>query len=162
MLYIWGSLLLLQHMLIHFCNSLGNLWTKLKFLTGTLEKRGIIAFRQEYTDDQAEVAGFSSIHCYDFPFGMSFIRRWKWTGYIPLCPTFFWTGLVDSENVDGGCCPTCFDNRREKAAVTSVSSDVDNPVWKSLKGMIFWKYSLGKHEQSTYFNATTFQVNVYT
>ena len=30
----------------------------------------------------------SSTEVYDLPFGMSQIRKWKWTRYLPFCPTF--------------------------------------------------------------------------
>ncbi|XP_072048774.1 solute carrier family 23 member 1-like [Amphiura filiformis] len=67
-------------------------------LPGTREERGIIAFTKYYNKQTTDTEGFSSIHIYDFPLGMSFIRKWKWTRYIPVCPTFLYTGLVDGDN----------------------------------------------------------------
>ncbi|XP_071494391.1 solute carrier family 23 member 1-like [Diadema antillarum] len=67
---------------------------------GTPEERGMIQFRamQLPTDNEFNVEGDSDetedhvIHrankCYDFPFGMAAVRRWKWTRLVPFCPTF--------------------------------------------------------------------------
>ncbi|XP_072172442.1 solute carrier family 23 member 1-like [Diadema setosum] len=67
---------------------------------GTPEERGMIQFRamQLPTDSESNVEGDSdetedhviqrANKCYDFPFGMAAVRRWKWTRRVPFCPTF--------------------------------------------------------------------------
>ncbi|XP_071504502.1 solute carrier family 23 member 1-like [Diadema antillarum] len=67
---------------------------------GTPEERGMIQFRAMRlpTDSEFNVEGDSDetedhvIHranrCYDLPFGMAAVRRWKWTRRVPFCPTF--------------------------------------------------------------------------
>ena len=82
------------------------------FPLGTPEERGIHAWRQKIGDSQLSQDTTTS-GCYDLPFGMSAIRRWGWTKYIPICPTFrghscgkkpdkFKHNLDDLES-DGGC-----------------------------------------------------------
>ena len=39
----------------------------------------------------------SSPEIYDLPFGMSQIRKWKWTRYLPFSPTFKGVGNEDEE-----------------------------------------------------------------
>ena len=62
-------------------------WNVRLITTGTPEERGIAAWRHKIEDTSIDPAMASS-RCYDFPFGMSAIRRWSWTKYIPVCPTF--------------------------------------------------------------------------
>ncbi len=54
---------------------------------GTPEERGIEAWRNDLQDCSPNSSMVSS-SCYDLPFGMDAIRRWPWTKYIPVCPTF--------------------------------------------------------------------------
>ncbi|XP_070579678.1 solute carrier family 23 member 2-like [Ptychodera flava] len=53
-------------------------------IPGTIKERGLLSWR-EYGKQDAENKGMKS---YDLPFCMSCIRKWKWTRYIPICPTF--------------------------------------------------------------------------
>ena len=65
---------------------------------GTVEERGIDAYnktRNNVTDDENQEV--SSAKIYDLPFGMSQIRKWKWTRYLPFSPTFKHEG-IDNED----------------------------------------------------------------
>ena len=63
--------------------------------------RGEIQHQQHINqqDDGGEMSNSEAVdelrspssNCYDIPFGMSFIRRWKLFKFVPFCPTF----LVD-------------------------------------------------------------------
>ncbi|XP_006815228.1 solute carrier family 23 member 1-like [Saccoglossus kowalevskii] len=58
---------------------------------GTKEERGLINWQKQMTVGSRDIARNEddvSVRTYDFPVGMSFIRKWKWTQYIPFCPTF--------------------------------------------------------------------------
>ncbi|CAC5392680.1 SLC23A1 [Mytilus coruscus] len=64
-------------------------------MPGTVEERGIMLWRElksEHLDDKSSY----SLRTYDLPFGMSKIRSWRWTQYIPFSPTFV--------NDDLNCC----------------------------------------------------------
>ena len=69
--------------------------------TGTLEDRGILSWRE--TPDQPEEEKQESkdsridLKTYDLPFVTKYIRRWKYTKYIPFLPTF---GTRDESKVD--------------------------------------------------------------
>ncbi|KAI5652159.1 permease family domain-containing protein [Phthorimaea operculella] len=55
-------------------------------IPGTDEERGLAAWAKEMS---LEAAGASEHgDTYDFPIGMSYIRRWKWTRYLPFMPTY--------------------------------------------------------------------------
>ncbi|XP_071165885.1 solute carrier family 23 member 1-like [Mytilus edulis] len=56
-------------------------------MPGTDEERGIVLWR-ELTSEHLEDKGSYSLRTYDLPFGMSKIRSWRWTQYIPFSPTF--------------------------------------------------------------------------
>ncbi|XP_044732390.1 solute carrier family 23 member 1 [Chrysoperla carnea] len=58
-------------------------------LPGTPEDRGLIAWAKEMSlnTDDTEVNS-DEYNTYDFPIGMSLIRRWKWTSYLPFMPTY--------------------------------------------------------------------------
>ncbi|XP_070579683.1 solute carrier family 23 member 1-like isoform X2 [Ptychodera flava] len=49
---------------------------------GTAKERGLLTWKS--IDAGRKFAAES----YDLPFGMSRVRGWKWTRYIPICPTF--------------------------------------------------------------------------
>ncbi|XP_070581577.1 solute carrier family 23 member 2-like [Ptychodera flava] len=51
---------------------------------GTAKERGLLSWR-EYGKQLSEEKPMKS---YDLPFGMSRLRKWRWTRYIPICPTF--------------------------------------------------------------------------
>ena len=55
-------------------------------ITGTKEERGITSWTHQVGEYVAEDGNTSS--CYDLPFGMKTLRKWKWTRYIPVSPTF--------------------------------------------------------------------------
>ena len=52
---------------------------------GTDDERGIILWRKI---DQSNEAEGMTLKTYDLPFGMSYIRKWSWTRFIPFSPTF--------------------------------------------------------------------------
>ncbi|XP_063381279.1 solute carrier family 23 member 2 [Cydia fagiglandana] len=55
-------------------------------IPGTDEERGLAAWAKEMA---LEAAGATQGgDTYDFPIGMSLIRRWKWTSYLPFMPTY--------------------------------------------------------------------------
>ncbi|CAG4975797.1 unnamed protein product [Colias eurytheme] len=54
-------------------------------IPGTREERGLDKWAQEMC---LEAVGASTGDTYDFPVGMSFIRRWNWTTYLPFMPTY--------------------------------------------------------------------------
>ncbi|XP_077997349.1 solute carrier family 23 member 2-like [Glandiceps talaboti] len=55
-------------------------------IPGTREQRGMIAWnpQSQHGKDNSQ----ESLTSYDLPFCMSYIKRWRWTRYLPLCPTF--------------------------------------------------------------------------
>ncbi|CAH0381091.1 unnamed protein product [Bemisia tabaci] len=56
-------------------------------IPGTPEDRGLIAWaNQMKLEAEPTVSGEKST--YDWPVGMSLLRRWKWTSYIPFLPTY--------------------------------------------------------------------------
>ena len=60
-------------------------------LSGTLEERGITVWEKqigEASKDDVTGKPDPKLATYDFPIGMSFIRKWSWTKYFPICPTF--------------------------------------------------------------------------
>lgn len=68
------------------------LFHEFHFVVGTREERGLTAWNQKQAGGHDDVTSSST---YDLPFGMSYILKWSWTRYIPLCPTF---------NVKCNCC----------------------------------------------------------
>ena len=56
---------------------------------GTDEERGIHVWRKLDTPStENSETEHSALSCYDFPFGMSAIRKIKFLKYIPISPTF--------------------------------------------------------------------------
>ncbi|XP_060802875.1 solute carrier family 23 member 2 [Amyelois transitella] len=53
---------------------------------GTDEERGLAAWSQQMSLEATTVT--TEGDTYDFPIGMSLIRRWKWTYYLPFMPTY--------------------------------------------------------------------------
>ena len=78
---------------------------------GTLEERGIAHWRKltEDSSQKDDVTGKpdNKLATYDFPFGMSFIRKWRWTRYVPICPTF---------RVSNLSCHRCCGSRKRKGS----------------------------------------------
>ncbi|CAH0579530.1 unnamed protein product [Chrysodeixis includens] len=56
------------------------------FIPGTDEERGLAAWAKEMCLDAAGAS--EEGNTYDFPIGMSLIRRWTWTEYLPFMPTY--------------------------------------------------------------------------
>ncbi|XP_014203487.1 solute carrier family 23 member 2 [Copidosoma floridanum] len=64
-------------------------------IPGTDEERGLDAWAKEmelnFEVAEDEVGGLKTEYAYntfDLPFGMSVLRRWKWTSYLPFSPTY--------------------------------------------------------------------------
>ena len=55
--------------------------------SGSAEERGLHVWRKPADGSTSDVASEES-RCYDLPLGMSYIRKWNWTKFIPICPTF--------------------------------------------------------------------------
>ncbi|XP_037090234.1 solute carrier family 23 member 2-like isoform X2 [Pollicipes pollicipes] len=53
-------------------------------IPGTDEERGVLRWRQQSAMSDTT----APITTYDLPFGMSKIRSWNWTRYVPVSPTF--------------------------------------------------------------------------
>ncbi|NXD10874.1 S23A1 protein, partial [Nothocercus nigrocapillus] len=54
-------------------------------IPGTQEERGLVQWKAGAHSDSATTASLKS---YDFPFGMSAVRRSRWLKYVPICPVF--------------------------------------------------------------------------
>jgi len=52
-----------------------------------------------------------TLKTYDLPFGMKYIRKWKWARYIPFSPTFV---QVDSPIIACTCCKKGNDNNGDQ------------------------------------------------
>ncbi|KZC09741.1 Solute carrier family 23 member 1 [Dufourea novaeangliae] len=61
-------------------------------IPGTPEERGLIAWSKEMelnveSDDKQDQGEYVP-NTFDFPCGMTLLRRWKWTSYVPFLPTY--------------------------------------------------------------------------
>ncbi|XP_067007322.1 solute carrier family 23 member 2 isoform X2 [Anabrus simplex] len=56
-------------------------------IPGTPEERGLLAW-QDQMKLVSEAGEEHVASTYDFPIGMSLLKRWKWTSYLPFSPTF--------------------------------------------------------------------------
>ncbi|XP_054697647.1 solute carrier family 23 member 1 isoform X3 [Grus americana] len=54
-------------------------------IPGTQEERGLVQWKAGAHSDSAARA---SLRSYDFPFGMSAVRRSRWLKHVPICPVF--------------------------------------------------------------------------
>ncbi|NXK07537.1 S23A1 protein, partial [Herpetotheres cachinnans] len=54
-------------------------------IPGTQEERGLVQWKAGAHSDSA---GSASLKSYDFPFGMSVVRRSRWLKHVPICPVF--------------------------------------------------------------------------
>ncbi|KAL4714910.1 hypothetical protein ACJJTC_014281 [Scirpophaga incertulas] len=54
-------------------------------IPGSAEERGLAAWARQMS---LEASGVVASDTYDFPIGMSLVRRWKWTSYLPFMPTY--------------------------------------------------------------------------
>ena len=84
------------------------------FTSGTLEERGITKWKEQLVD--ADATGEAKMaRCYEIPFISEYIRKYKWTSYVPLCPTY----------TPGRCkCPS----RSRRKSNASRCDSVDTPV----------------------------------
>ncbi|XP_076046527.1 solute carrier family 23 member 2-like isoform X1 [Oratosquilla oratoria] len=73
-------------------------------LAGTDEERGLTHVKNQHKkvdEDPSLIACDES--CYDLPFGMSLIRRWKIMRWIPISPTFTRWRKKDNSTSSGDC-----------------------------------------------------------
>ncbi|XP_010224796.1 PREDICTED: solute carrier family 23 member 1 [Tinamus guttatus] len=54
-------------------------------IPGTQEERGLVQWKAGAHSDSTTTASLKS---YDFPFGMSIVRKSRWLKYVPICPVF--------------------------------------------------------------------------
>ncbi|XP_067422907.1 solute carrier family 23 member 1 isoform X1 [Emydura macquarii macquarii] len=54
-------------------------------IPGTQEERGLVQWKAGAHADRTTAANLKS---YDFPFGMSMVKRIQWLKYVPVCPVF--------------------------------------------------------------------------
>lgn len=54
-------------------------------IPGTQEERGLVQWKAGAHADRTTAANLKS---YDFPFGMSVVKRIEWFKYVPVCPVF--------------------------------------------------------------------------
>lgn len=52
---------------------------------GTQEERGLVQWK---AGAHADSAARASLRSYDFPVGMSVVRRSRWLRHVPICPVF--------------------------------------------------------------------------
>lgn len=73
-------------------------------MPGTVEERGLVAWRQVNenagSDPDDDNNNMMTLKTYDLPFGMEYLRKWKWTYYLPFCPTFLGMGKCCSKEDD--------------------------------------------------------------
>ena len=55
-------------------------------IPGTIEERGLKAWRQHLSDDGDEQVQTASIKVYDLPFGLNRISNYKVAKYLPFLP----------------------------------------------------------------------------
>ena len=55
-------------------------------IPGTIEERGLTAWRQHLSDDGDEQVQTASIKVYDLPFGLNRISNYKVAKYLPFLP----------------------------------------------------------------------------
>ncbi|XP_050698188.1 solute carrier family 23 member 1-like isoform X2 [Eriocheir sinensis] len=66
-------------------------------IPGTEEERGLVAWKSmlEMKEGQQEANTVPiDYSCYDLPLGMDRIRRWGWTRFVPVLPTFVGWGAI--------------------------------------------------------------------
>ena len=95
------------------------------FFQGTPHERGIIVWR-ELTAEHLEDENAYSLKTYDLPFGMSKIRGWRWTRYIPFCPTF----LDIAECLPDCCSSSSHDDQKGELRIKNHDSDDKNKMDK--------------------------------
>lgn len=101
---------------------------------GSREERGLTKWRDMYgmTDDDEEDGDFVdaseevtelTLKCYEMPFGMSYIRKWKWATYVPFSPTF--KGL-DLKKYFKRTCKSCRPRKTKKENDIPMTAEIDN------------------------------------
>lgn len=58
-------------------------------IPGTREERGLVQWK---AGAHADSTASADLRSYNFPFGMSAVRRSRWLRHVPICPLF--TGFV--------------------------------------------------------------------
>lgn len=110
-------------------------YLELSYISGTDEERGILVWRKSKSSSTKDSQESDELRkCYDFPLGMSLIRKWNWATYIPVCPTF--KGCSSGQDDDQDI---------EEVQVTSSSND------SSATGQ-----ELVRHRKSQELNSTRF------
>lgn len=62
---------------------------QLRLPAGTREERGLVQWK---AGAHADSTASADLRSYNFPFGMSAVRRSRWLRHVPICPLF--TGFV--------------------------------------------------------------------
>ena len=68
-------------------------------IPGTIEERGLKAWRQHLSDESDEQFQTASIEVYDLPFGLNRISNYKVAKYVPFLP-YNDSGQETSPNVE--------------------------------------------------------------
>ncbi|KAK8751547.1 hypothetical protein OTU49_009084 [Cherax quadricarinatus] len=66
---------------------------------GTLEERGMIKWRDQLSPQTQGDDTPLDYSCYNLPFGMNAITRWRWTRLVPILPTFTGWGIVQKPSL---------------------------------------------------------------
>ena len=64
-------------------------------IPGTIEERGLKAWRQHLSDESDEQFQTASIKVYDLPFGLNRISNYKVAKYVPFLPYYDKTRMTD-------------------------------------------------------------------
>ncbi|NXJ91111.1 S23A1 protein, partial [Corythaixoides concolor] len=84
-------------------------------IPGTQEERGLVQWKAgAHSDSTAR----GSLRSYDFPFGMSAVRRSRWLKYVPICPAF--TGFKARARGSGAAATDVQDNADGLSVCTKV------------------------------------------
>lgn len=110
-----------------------------EFVTGTDEERGISIWRKQHSnadDVEDSAADKAPDTTFDLPFGMAAVRRWNWTRYFPICPTFTGfsiykecsccQGTEKEESVEDGINCLAYDNSFISTEKLTTQEKVDN------------------------------------
>ncbi len=55
---------------------------------GTLSERGLLTWLDHIRTVKLTHHDRENLRCYDFPFGMTYLRKWSWTSKLPFCPMY--------------------------------------------------------------------------
>ncbi|NXT34762.1 S23A1 protein, partial [Pelecanoides urinatrix] len=84
-------------------------------IPGTQEERGLVQWKAGAHSDSTASA---SLRSYDFPFGMSAVRRSRWLKHVPICPVF--TGFKARARGSGAAAAEVQDNADGLSVCTKV------------------------------------------